>query len=567
MIVELLLVGALAHNPPGMLAPLPQQVVRPGGPPRDSATSDAKGTSRIRGRVTNAGGRPLRRVEIRLSGSALDGARTANTDAQGRFEIADLPAGRYFVTASRAGYLRTAYGETYPGQPADPIEISNGVAVDHIDIALHRTAVISGNVFDEAGEPAAGAVALAMQVRFSNRKSRLMPVSRAISDDLGQFRLGGLAPGNYYVEVLSRDKWEGDPPEKKKRGFLPTFYPSVPSVGEAQLVRLKTGQQVSGIDVSLIAGELVNISGTAVNSQGLPIGGETVAVNQVVLGDNFASYTTAGSAKTAADGSFVVRDVPPGSYTLSVQTGPATGPPEVAQVSVTAMDNVESVQLMTFPGSTVSGRVVLDANSTLPSRFQLTDLRVSPRPVDDVARMNISGFMVKGGAISDDGSFTVDSVSSRIRLTVTPLPPGWAVKRVDYNGEDITTSGAHPAGKAVDGVVVTLTDKFPTIHGTVRDDKGNPAPETAAIVFPEDPALWDSLLNAVQIGRADKGGVFAFRALTPGSYLVVAVPAPASASALMDPSVLDSLRVRATRVTVAEGDTKRVDLVVVPIPH
>src|SRR4026207_389591 len=71
-------------------------------PPRD-ATPEKKGTGIIRGKIVNAEGRPLRRVQLRLSGDAIPEGRTASTNGEGRFEIAELPSGRYTLNASRAG--------------------------------------------------------------------------------------------------------------------------------------------------------------------------------------------------------------------------------------------------------------------------------------------------------------------------------------------------------------------------------------------------------------------------------------------------------------------------------
>src|SRR6188508_10528 len=83
-----------------------------GGPPARDAASEKKGTGVIRGKITNTEGRPLRRVQLRLSGEAIPEGRTASTNGLGKFEIRELPAGRFNLTASRAGYLPMAFGQT-----------------------------------------------------------------------------------------------------------------------------------------------------------------------------------------------------------------------------------------------------------------------------------------------------------------------------------------------------------------------------------------------------------------------------------------------------------------------
>ena len=85
---------ALAAGQPTTSAAHVQLRENPPVPPRDSRP-DKKGTAIIRGRVTSAdSGRPLRRVQIRVSAAELTESRTVSTNSQGRYELRDLPAGR-----------------------------------------------------------------------------------------------------------------------------------------------------------------------------------------------------------------------------------------------------------------------------------------------------------------------------------------------------------------------------------------------------------------------------------------------------------------------------------------
>src|SRR5437016_1246737 len=84
-------------------------------PPRDqtggAGTGDqAAGTAIIRGRVVSAdNGTPVRRAQVRAQSGELRANRLVSTDAQGRFEFKDLPAGRWNLTASKAGYMSLRY--------------------------------------------------------------------------------------------------------------------------------------------------------------------------------------------------------------------------------------------------------------------------------------------------------------------------------------------------------------------------------------------------------------------------------------------------------------------------
>src|SRR5262249_26036896 len=91
-----------AQPPPG-LPPGPPPPAAPRGAPRAMPSRDrtptAAGTAVIRGRVVSAdSSKPLRRARITLSAPELGGdQRTASTGMDGRYEVTDLPAGRYTI--------------------------------------------------------------------------------------------------------------------------------------------------------------------------------------------------------------------------------------------------------------------------------------------------------------------------------------------------------------------------------------------------------------------------------------------------------------------------------------
>ena len=80
-------------------------------PARDQPRTPAAGTGVIRGRVVRADtGEPLRRVQVRIDEwSAKDQRPTATmTDAEGRYELNQLPAGSYHLKATRGGDVEAA---------------------------------------------------------------------------------------------------------------------------------------------------------------------------------------------------------------------------------------------------------------------------------------------------------------------------------------------------------------------------------------------------------------------------------------------------------------------------
>ena len=87
----------------------------------------ATGTGVITGVVTGgSGGSPVRRARVMLSGPELRGGRSTVTNDQGQFTFSALPAGRFTMTASKAGYVDVPYGAKRPGRPGTPIQLAAG---------------------------------------------------------------------------------------------------------------------------------------------------------------------------------------------------------------------------------------------------------------------------------------------------------------------------------------------------------------------------------------------------------------------------------------------------------
>ena len=63
----------------------------------------------------------------------------------------------------------------------------------------------------------------------------LEPGEEDLTDDIGQFRLHGLSPGDYYLSASFGTSMALDRSEDRT-GYAPTFYPGTPVLGEAQKV-------------------------------------------------------------------------------------------------------------------------------------------------------------------------------------------------------------------------------------------------------------------------------------------------------------------------------------------
>ena len=255
---------------------------RPMGPrtgPRDNQAPQT-GTARLRGRVVGGeSGQALRRAIVRLQGQEFREGRVASSDEEGRWEIKDLPAGRYNLTASKGGYVQLNYGQRRPFERGRPIELADGQTLENVNFNLPRGSVIAGRIIDEFGEPVADVMVSALHYRTFSGRRRLVPVGRfGMTDDMGHFRMYGLAPGDYYISATLRAGGMGFEfgPSDITTGYAPTYYPGTASSQQADRVTVGLGGEMSGITFSLLPVRTVKVSGTAVDSSGKPMAGAFV---------------------------------------------------------------------------------------------------------------------------------------------------------------------------------------------------------------------------------------------------------------------------------------------------
>src|SRR5258708_1314410 len=221
------------------------------------------GTSGLRGRIVASDtGTPVRRAQVRISGPDI-GTKSPLTANQGRYEFKELPAGRFNVSVSKSGYVTMQYGQNRPFEPGRPIELADAQVLEKTDVALPRGGVLAGRVIDEAGEAVAEADVTAMRMQFQNGKRRLVPSGRnASTNDLGQFRLYGLPPGEYFVSATLRSMGSmvidligagsgGPTGSNQSSGYAATYYPSTPNPAEAQRGALTVSQEPPGVDIQL----------------------------------------------------------------------------------------------------------------------------------------------------------------------------------------------------------------------------------------------------------------------------------------------------------------------------
>jgi hypothetical protein len=534
-------------------------------PPRDRAQDEApRGTAILRGVIVAADtGSPIRRAQVRVSGQGA-GNRLATTDAQGRFEVRELPAARYTISASKGGFVSLQYGQRRPSESGTPLDVGNGQVVDKLVIALPRGSVISGRISDEFGEPVANAVVTAMRYGYAAGARRLLPGggqnARDTTDDQGQFRLFGLSPGDYIVSASFRGGGETTDPTGENTGYAATYYPGTTAVSEAQRVSVGVGQEQSSVVFSLIATRLVRVSGAVLNSQGIPASEGTVMLASAGGRPGGPQPMSNFSGGIDRSGQFRVINVPPGRYVAQVRTmrgrGNAASNGEFGRQDITVgSQDLDGVVLVTAPPARVTGVVASDAGATSTLRPQ--QLTIGARPLE----FDPMGPVPNASArINDDWTFEINGVFEPRVLRVN-APQGWMLKTVRLNGEDITDTPLDVTpGQTISGVQVVVTDRVTEVNGSLTDGRNNAVTDATVVIFPADEAKWVYQSRYISAARPDQEGRFYIRGLPPyDNYVAVAVQGLEDGQA-GDPEFLARIRDSGTRLSVKDGEARTLDL-------
>lgn len=538
--------------------------------PRDPRAALVGGKGVIRGRVIAAdSGAPMRRATVMISGQ---GQRGTYTDAEGRYAFTGLPPGSYSVSASpgnhRPSYRTVSFGATSPNGPGRRLELGDGQIVENVDIALPRAGVITGRVVDSFGEPAARVSIYPMLVRPGAEPAQTGP--SAMTDDLGQFRLFGLAPGIYLVRADLRSGMFSSGPyeiEGEPMGFSTTYAPGTPSRADATRIRVVAGGE-SSVDIRLLESRMFKIAGTVLNANGEPASGVDVSL-VYTEGTSSSSFGTA----PGPNGTFSFRNVPAGSYEILARLQPPrmvgpgvqpTGPPTILEMGMVRVDvstvDLENVMVVMRPGETVSGQIVFDDPPPPQFKANISFQPAERRPMmGPNSPVSVTDTTFQAGGLF--GSYV-------IRGGITAGGGQWFLKAVLLNGKDITDVPVAFSSAHSGHLQVVFTARSASLEGTVTDEAGKPTRDAQILIFGADEESWlpfSSRTRNAGVPRQEDGK-FTTRGLREGRYYVVALP-PGSVMIggfqSPDRSLMESLKKVATEVVLNPGETRTVDLRVV----
>ena len=497
---------------------------------------------------------------IRVDGSAPQ-IYSATTLSNGTFALMNIRPGDYRLAASGNGYLRTELGQRLANKSGTVLTLSAGQSTANLEIRVAAAGAISGRVMDSSGEPIGAAQIRALTTSYKDGRRILKVALSTYTNDLGEYRLFGLPPGNYYVSAL---RTEGGAAfqeldmslliQSDNHSFayknVPFYYPGTTSPEAASVISLISGDNLKGVDISVTPTGPYQIHGRVPGGQ--------ANVKLVSINGMAASLTPVRQASaTAANFSF--DGVAPGTYLLIAHSGMSWGSTRI-DVSNSNLENV------TIPLDSV---IIVPAHASFDDRVPLESdpdftavhfhLRTYP-PIEGIESDQYNPFA--------NGSFGFEVIRGEdYRITLETLPSEKPALRDAYirsirmGSRDVLNDGLEFNGESDARIEIVIGTKPGEIAGTVLNDKRLPNANSTVVLVPDGSARKRS--EAYFIAMSDLAGRFQLRDVPPGTYTLFAWE-DIEADAWEDPQIIRQYEPSGTRITVFEGKNAPLTISVIP---
>ena len=519
----------------------------------DGASQD-KNNGAISGTVIDSvSEQPVKGAEVRLRGTPGDGtpaaqAMSAVSDAAGRFAFEGLPTGRYFLNAGRDGYV----GE---GSRRGKMQLlSPGQRLTDVVLRLLPGGNISGHITDEAGKPLRGAAVQAMKSSYVHGHYALQDVAHATSDEAGEYRMTGLAPGKFYIYAKVPASLNAKLAAGK--AYVPLYYSAATEQSRAVSLALRAGEELGGIDMNFAPAHTVHVRGRVIDARtSLPCKEAEVTLLSDQGETVFAPSQTFTVGGVAA---FDFPGVPPGSYVLTAQPAATTQQTKVlwGRTLIEVGDaNLEHADVLVSTGTDVSGHIRVEGKTPL----DLTKMVAVLEPQEGSA---LAGQMpdIDNASLTPDGGFIFREVpEGTYHISFNPVPPGFYLKTA--GGTDLLETGiAVGRGRAPAGLDLVLSPGVGRVDGTIMSDD-KPFQGATVVLVPEGKRSLSP--TDYRQGGSDQMGRFALRNVVPGDYTVFAWE-HVERDAYMDPDFLGRYEDNGKAVHVDEDGHVSLQLEVIP---
>ncbi len=349
----------------------------------------------------------------------------------------------------------------------------------------------------------------------------------------------------------------GTASEKVATAYQTTYYPGTRDRSQAASIQLHGGDDFP-VNFSLMPSPSLTIRGSVVN---LPAGSTATVMLQ---SKDFGLVLN--GAEMRKDGSFEIRDVAPGAYTILATVDNAAATMMARQSLHITSANVEGLRLAPQTGGSIRGHLRMEAGSAArpdPSQMFLL-LRSADGDGEDDA---LGAFTMREdfsalAHVNADGSFEWKGVPAghySVQISDASATPDWFLKSV-ASGRDAADSGF-----GVGGGTTTL-DLVASANGAVAEgiatnQKNEPVADAVVVAVPE--ARFRTPPDRYRKTVTDQSGRFTLRGMPPGDYKLFAWES-VDGEPYYDAQVLKSYEGQGKALSLGEGERKSLQLRAIP---
>ena len=505
-------------------------------------------------------------VELIAENQKQGGDYTATTGPDGAFRIENILPGRYRLFAERIGFLDI--DKHHGRSEGRVVTLRPGEEVKDLQIRLQAAAVLRGRVTDEDGDPLAGAEVSALRQTFAAGHKHWEQVASERTNDLGEYRIANLPAGSVFVSVNPPPDFKnliesaGAPGERKSSApdngqataYQTTYYPGTADRSQAMPIQLHAGDEFPA-NFSLTPGPSLSIRGQVVN---LPP--RTSAT--IMLQSRDFRLVTSGT-EVHKDGTFVIRDVSPGSYLVLASVEGSSVPMIARQDLEVGSSNVDGLRLSPQPGATVRGRLRLESAG---KRFDPDQVYLVLQPVDgqddEVAIpganfSNLAHVAAGGEFVWRDvppGNYYVQIVGNG-----SGVNEDWFLKTVLSGTREVSESGVAVSGGTVLLDLVASANGA-VVDGVVVDSKDQPVANAVVVAVPE--SRLRGRVDQYRQTVSDQNGHFTLHGIRGGTYTLF-VWESVDGQAYFNPEFLKSYEGQGKALQLSEAERKTVQLTVI----
>ena len=440
------------------------------------------------------------------------------TSDDGRFQFSNVPAGKYSLTGAKRGFITASYEQHE--QFSTAIVTGAGIDTETLVLRLAPTAIISGKVLDEAGEPVRHATVTSYFDDHSSGVDQIRQSHITQTDDLGAYEITSLMPGTYFLSAAAKP-WYAVHPISTRSGssqsadtanadgttfdrsldvaYPLTYYADVTEADSAAPIPIRGGERLQ-VEIHLNPVPALHLLFRVHNNGNR--GGIFPRLEQPAF--DGSTFLQSDNVRTVSPGLVEITGVPAGRYNVRFY-GAGSG------TQMNGVDlNKDGEELDTSTAealSTVKISVHLSGETSLPPRLTLA-LQSAHRSMAGVQQVNPQG----------EVEFQQIPAGRYEVLLWGPLKP-YSIVHISAEGAEVSGHSLTVAPGSSPAVSLTLVGGSVNVEGIAKH-AGKPFAGAMVVLVPKNPETDRQLFRRDQ---SDLDGTFSLRNVVPGSYTLLAI--------------------------------------------